>query len=88
MIWVTELWRDQAAPDAALANLAHDPAGREAIAEVRSRVQSWEMIELDFAGGKGPAVQWPVTAGQAIDFETAAPIAEETSRCVRPRCAN
>jgi quinol monooxygenase YgiN len=50
VVWVTELWRDQAALDAALAALGSDPSVRG----LMTMVQSWEMIELDLLGGKGP----------------------------------
>lgn len=50
VVWVTELWRDQDALDAARSAASSDPSVRD----VMATVQSWEMIELDLAGGKGP----------------------------------
>jgi quinol monooxygenase YgiN len=51
IVWVTELWRDQAALDAGRAAASADPTAAAAMANV----QSWEMIELDLVGGKVPA---------------------------------
>lgn len=50
VVWVTELWRSQADLDASLEKIRGDPDVARAI----SLVQSWEMIELDLLGGKGP----------------------------------
>jgi len=50
-IWVTELWRDQAALDASLERARESDDASRAIA----LVASWEMIDLDLLGGKGPA---------------------------------
>jgi quinol monooxygenase YgiN len=49
-IWVTELWRDQAALDASLEAIR----GSAEVAEVMALVDDWQMIELDLLGGKGP----------------------------------
>lgn len=50
-IWVTEVWRSQAALDAALAKLR----GSDDVATVMELVEDWEMIELELLGGKGLA---------------------------------
>jgi quinol monooxygenase YgiN len=50
-LWVTELWRDQAALDASLESLQ----GNDDVALAKSLVDDWQMIELDPLGGKGPA---------------------------------
>ena len=50
-VWVTELWRSQADLDASVAQIQ----GSDSVARAMSLVQSWEMIELDLLGGKGPA---------------------------------
>ena len=50
VIWVTELWRDQAALDASLERIR----GSEGVAKAMALVEDWEMIELDLLGGKGP----------------------------------
>jgi quinol monooxygenase YgiN len=50
VIWVTELWRSQADLDASLAQVR----GSDSAARAMSLVESWEMIELDLLGGKGP----------------------------------
>jgi quinol monooxygenase YgiN len=50
VIWVTELWRDQAALDASLERIR----GSADVAAVMALVDDWEMIELDLLGGKGP----------------------------------
>jgi quinol monooxygenase YgiN len=50
VIWVTELWRSQADLDASLAQVR----GSDSAARAVSLVESWEMIELDLLGGKGP----------------------------------
>ena len=49
VIWVTELWRDQAALDASLERIR----GSEGVAAAMALVEDWEMIELDLLGGKG-----------------------------------
>lgn len=49
-IWVTELWRSQAALDASLEAIR----GSEDVAEVMRLVTSFEMVELELLGGKGP----------------------------------
>lgn len=51
IIWVTELWADQAALDASLAKIRDS----DAVAEVFTLVADTEMVELDLLGGKGPA---------------------------------
>jgi quinol monooxygenase YgiN len=50
VVWVTELWRDQAALDASLEQIR----GSADVAAVMALVDDWQMIELDFLGGKGP----------------------------------
>jgi quinol monooxygenase YgiN len=50
VIWVTELWRSQADLDRSLQQIR----GSDSVARAMSLVQSWEMIELDLLGGKGP----------------------------------
>jgi quinol monooxygenase YgiN len=50
VIWVTELWRSQADLDASL----HQISGSDSVARAMTLVESWEMIELDLLGGKGP----------------------------------
>jgi quinol monooxygenase YgiN len=50
VVWVTELWSDQHALDAARSAANTDQSARDFM----ETVQSWEMIELDLAGGKGP----------------------------------
>jgi quinol monooxygenase YgiN len=49
-IWVTELWRDQAALDASLEAVR----GSDDATRAMSLVDDWELIELDPLGGKGP----------------------------------
>ena len=49
-IWVTELWRDQQALDASLEKIR----GSDSVSAAMALVESWEMIELDLLGGKGP----------------------------------
>src|SRR3954451_6824866 len=49
-IWVTELWRDQAALDASIETIR----GSTDVAEVMALVDDWQMIELELLGGKGP----------------------------------
>ena len=50
VIWVTELWRDQAALDASLDQIR----GSESVSAAMALVEDWEMIELELLGGKGP----------------------------------
>jgi quinol monooxygenase YgiN len=50
VVWVTELWRSQADLDASLQQVR----GSDSAARAMSLVQSWDMIELDLLGGKGP----------------------------------
>ena len=50
VIWVTELWRDQAALDASLEQIR----GSESVSAAMALVEDWEMIELELLGGKGP----------------------------------
>ncbi|HTS97707.1 MAG TPA: antibiotic biosynthesis monooxygenase family protein [Streptosporangiaceae bacterium] len=50
VIWVTELWRSQADLDASLRQVR----GSDSAARAMALVQSWDMIELDLLGGKGP----------------------------------
>jgi hypothetical protein len=47
---VTELWASQADLDASVAQIQ----GSDSVARAMSLVASWEMIELDLLGGKGP----------------------------------
>jgi quinol monooxygenase YgiN len=49
VIWVTELWRDQAALDASLDRIR----GSEGVAAAMALVEDWQMIELEQLGGKG-----------------------------------
>jgi quinol monooxygenase YgiN len=49
VIWVTELWRDQAALDASLDQIR----GSESVSAAMALVEDWEMIELELLGGKG-----------------------------------
>lgn len=51
VVWVTELWRSQADLDASIEGLKDN----DDVAKVMALVDSWEMIELDLLGGKGPA---------------------------------
>jgi len=51
VIWVTELWRSQADLDASVKQIQ----GSDSVTRAMSLVRSWEMIELDLLGGKGPA---------------------------------
>jgi quinol monooxygenase YgiN/mannose-6-phosphate isomerase-like protein (cupin superfamily) len=51
VIWVTELWRDQAALDAAVEKIR----GSDDVAAVMELVADGGMIELDLLGGKGAA---------------------------------
>jgi len=50
VIWVTELWRSQADLDASLEKIR----GSDDVARAMALVESWEMVELDLLGGKGP----------------------------------
>ena len=50
-IWVTELWRDEKALQAALEQIKGSPETAAAM----KLVSGAEMIELDHLGGKGPA---------------------------------
>jgi quinol monooxygenase YgiN len=50
VIWVTELWRSQAALDASLERIR----GSDEVAAALALVEDWQMIELDLLGGKGP----------------------------------
>jgi quinol monooxygenase YgiN len=50
LIWVTELWRDQAALDASLERIR----GSEGVSAAMALVEDWEMVELELLGGKGP----------------------------------
>jgi hypothetical protein len=52
VVWVTELWRSQADLGASLAQIR----GSDSVARAMSLVESWEMIELDLLGGKGPRI--------------------------------
>lgn len=49
-IWVTEIWRDQAALDASLEKVR----GSQSAGRVMELVAEFEMIELDLLGGKLP----------------------------------
>ncbi|CAN5557469.1 hypothetical protein BH10ACT11_BH10ACT11_14310 [soil metagenome] len=49
MIWVTELWADQAALDASIERIR----GSDQVAETMKLVVGAEMTELDLLGGKG-----------------------------------
>jgi quinol monooxygenase YgiN len=49
VVWVTELWRSQGDLDASLQQVRGSDSAR-----AMSLVASWEMIELDLVGGKGP----------------------------------
>jgi quinol monooxygenase YgiN len=51
IIWVTELWRSQDDLDASLERIK----GSDQVASALALVESWEMIELEPVGGKGPA---------------------------------
>lgn len=56
-IWVTEMWRNQADLDACLARIR----GSDQAAAAMALVKSWEMVELEALGGKGPGGTQPVT---------------------------
>jgi quinol monooxygenase YgiN len=47
-IWVTELWRSQADLDAATERIR----GSREVAQTIALAERWEMIELEFLGGK------------------------------------
>ena len=49
-IWVTELWRDQAALDASLERVRASEGPRR----IKEQIDSFAMIELDLLGGKAP----------------------------------
>lgn len=51
LIWVTELWRSQADLDASIERIR----GSDRVAASMALVESWEMVELEPLGGKGPA---------------------------------
>jgi quinol monooxygenase YgiN len=48
VIWVTELWRDQAALDASLERIR----GSEGVSAAMALVEDWQTIELEQLGGK------------------------------------
>jgi hypothetical protein len=48
IVWVTELWRSQAALDAAVERIR----GSADVAETIALTDGWEMIELELLGGK------------------------------------
>src|SRR4051812_2753994 len=48
-VWVTELWRDQAALDASIERIR----GSAEVAGTMALVDKFEMVELDLLGGKG-----------------------------------
>ena len=55
VIWVTELWRSQGdLEDASLRQVR----GSDSAARAMALVQSWDMIELDLLGGRGPRSAW------------------------------
>lgn len=54
-IWVTELWRSQADLDASVERIR----GSARVAAVMEFVESWEVIELELLGGKGPPARTP-----------------------------
>ena len=49
-LWVTEIWRDQAALDASLDNVR----GTDDATRAMTLVDDWQLIELTPLGGKGP----------------------------------
>lgn len=51
LIWVTELWRSQADLDASIERIR----GSDRVAASMALIESWEMVELEPLGGKGPA---------------------------------
>jgi quinol monooxygenase YgiN len=50
VIWVTELWRSQADLDASIERIR----GSDEVAAAMALVDSFEMVELELLGGKGP----------------------------------
>ena len=50
VIWVTELWRSQADLDASIERIR----GSDEVAAAMALVVSFEMVELELLGGKGP----------------------------------
>ena len=50
LIWVTELWRSQADLDASIERIR----GSDEVAAAMALVDSFEVVELDLLGGKGP----------------------------------
>jgi quinol monooxygenase YgiN len=50
VIWVTELWRSQADLDASIERIR----GSDEVAAAMALVASFEVVELDLLGGKGP----------------------------------
>jgi quinol monooxygenase YgiN len=50
IIWITELWRSQDDLDASLERIR----GSDQVASALALAESWEMIELEPVGGKGP----------------------------------
>jgi quinol monooxygenase YgiN len=51
VIWVTELWRAQADLDASIERIR----GSDEVAAAMALVDSFEIVELELLGGKGPA---------------------------------
>ena len=51
VIWVTELWRSQADLDASIERIR----GSDEVAAAMALVASFEVVELDLLGGKGPS---------------------------------
>jgi quinol monooxygenase YgiN len=50
VLWVTELWRSQADLDASIERIR----GSDEVAAAMALVASFEMVELELLGGKGP----------------------------------
>ena len=50
VIWVTELWRSQADLDASIETIR----GSDEVAAAMALVASFEIVELELLGGKGP----------------------------------
>ena len=50
VLWVTELWRSQADLDASVERIR----GSDEVAAAMALVASFEMVELELLGGKGP----------------------------------
>jgi quinol monooxygenase YgiN len=50
VIWVTELWRSQADLDASIERIR----GSEQVAAAMALVLSFEVVDLELLGGKGP----------------------------------